>query len=342
MYALVGEAWGAEEEAKSRQTGTPSPFVGQAGQILNSCLAAAGIRRSDCLVTNVFNLRPTGNKLKSIMVPKARGAGGFNALRPGQYLDPLLVPELHRLYGEIRDAKPKIIVALGATALWGLAGTGALGTHRGHFHRWEGIPMIPTYHPARILRQYHLKPSLIGDLAKAREYVEGILPEAPMDYIDEPTLPQIREFFQLARDFGTASVDIETIPAYRAITCIGFGIPFKAICVPFFDKDRVGYSYWKTDTEEVEALELCRAFIGDPGIKKIYHHSVYDVPWLADVLGIETRGETSDTRIMHANIAAELPHDLSNVTATWFLFPAWKALHKSAKDSDSASDSSEE
>ncbi len=216
-YALIGEAYGAEEEIESKRRGVPSPFVGQAGQILNSSMAAAGIRRSECLITNTFNLRPQGNKLKSIMVPKNRGAEGFKPLRQGQYLDPLLVPELERLYGEIRDAKPQIIICLGATAMWGLIQTGALGPHRGHLHWWEGYPMIPTYHPARILRQYHLKPSLIGDLNKAREYVEGILPADPMSYIDEPNIEQIREFFQMAKSYGVSSVDIETIPAYRAV-----------------------------------------------------------------------------------------------------------------------------
>ena len=341
-FALVGEAHGAEEEIESKRLGTPTPFVGQAGQILNSCLAAAGIKRSDCLVTNTFNLRPTGNKIKTIMVPKAKGAAGYPPLRAGQYLDPLLVPEITRLHGELRYAEPKIIVCLGATALWALCGTGALGPHRGHLHWWEGYPMIPTYHPARILRQYHFKPSLIGDLVKAREYVEGLLPAAPLSYIEAPTISQIKEFFAEAKAFGISSVDIETLPAYRAITCIGFGIPKKSICVPFFDKDKPGYNYWPTANAEAEALRLCKAFIQDRGVKKIYHHGVYDIPWIADVLGIETAGETFDTRIMHANIAAELPHDLGNVTATWLLFPPWKAQHKSSKDQDNSADNGEE
>lgn len=179
-YALVGEAFGAEEERESAEQGHPVPFVGQAGQILNSGLAAAGIRRSECLITNVFNLRPPGNKIKSLMVKKQNGAGGYRALRPGSYLDPKLIPELDRLHRELTEAKPDVIVALGAVPLWALTGSGALGPHRGHLHLPQRLdqhrleyPMIPTYHPARILRQYHLKSSMVGDLVKAREFVDG-------------------------------------------------------------------------------------------------------------------------------------------------------------------------
>lgn len=341
-YALVGEAFGAEEELESKRQGKPVPFIGAAGQILNSALSAAGIKRSDCFITNVFNLRPPQNKLKSIMVPKTKGASGWPPLRQGQYLDPNLVFHLERLYKELRECQPKIIICLGATAQWALSGSGALGPHRGHLHFWESIPMIPTYHPARILRSYFLKMSLIGDLNKARQYVAGDLKESELNFIEKPDMKDIREFFAFARNYGICSVDIETLPAYRHITCIGFGTPMRSICVPFFHPEYPGYNYWPTKELELEALFLCKDFIQDHTVKKIFHHAVYDVPWLADVLGIETRGETADTRIMHANIAAELPHDLSNVTATWFLYPPWKALHKSAKAEDSNADTGEE
>lgn len=341
-YALVGEAWGADEERESKRLGRPIPFVGMAGQILNSALSAAGIKRDDCLITNVFNLRPPSNKLKSIMVSKAKGAQGWPALRNGQYLDPNLVPELERLYKELRDANPKIIIALGATPLWALCGSGALNTHRGHLHYWDKIPMIPTYHPARVLRQYHFKQSLIHDLFKAKEFVSGGLTPQEFKYIDRPEMDDLRKFFSFAREYGICSVDIETLPAYRAITCIGFGTPKLSICVPFFDADSPGYSYWPKPEIELEALYLCKDFIQDHTVGKIFHHAVYDVPWLSDVLGLEVKGSVADTRIMHANIAAELPHDLSNVTATYGLFPPWKALHKSNKDSDSTSESGDE
>ena len=55
-YALVGDYWGADEERESKRLGRPSPFVGAAGEILNSALAAAGLLRSECLITNVFNI----------------------------------------------------------------------------------------------------------------------------------------------------------------------------------------------------------------------------------------------------------------------------------------------
>lgn len=337
-YALIGEAFGSEEEAESKRLGRPAPFVGQAGLILNSCLARAGITREECLITNVFNFRPPNNKIKSIFVTKKNGLPGWPPLKAGAYLDPVLLPELERLYSELRKCKPKVIICLGGTALWALEGASALGPHRGHLHWWENYPMIPTYHPARILREYHLKHSLMNDLIKAKNFVDGDLKPAELDFISEPNMGQIKEFFIEARKFGKVSVDIETMPAYRAITCIGFGIPAKALCVPFFSDKKPGYSYWSNVDEEVEALKLCKDFIEDLSVKKIYHECNYDICWLFDILGIKTKGETFDTRVMHAGVLAELPHSLSDVTASFFLMPAWKALWRSSKDSDASAD----
>lgn len=341
-YALVGEAWGADEEIESKRLGRPSPFVGSAGQILNSCLRAAGIdRASECLITNVFNLRPPDNKLKAIMVPKAKGIKEFPAFRPGQYLDPALFPEIERLYNELETAGPKVIVCLGGVALWALMGSSSMGSRRGHLHYWHNIPMIPTYHPARILRQYHLKRSLIGDLTKARELANGEVFPDTFSYIAEPTLKDIEDFYEEAKSFGLVAEDIETLPAYKAITCIGFGMPHRSICVPFFHEKKPGYNYWDTKEEEYKALMLCKAISEDKNIKKIFHKCNYDIPWLADILGIEIEGEVSDSIVIHGNMFAELPHSLSDLTATWLLFPPWKALHSSNKSSDASSDTEE-
>jgi len=330
--ALIGEAWGEEEDRAKR------PFVGKSGLLLNSILGAVGIDRSSCLITNAFNLRPPGNKIQKILVKKAESAPGWPRLA-GKYLPPSLVPEIERMRQEIRDFKPQAIVTLGAVALWGLTGAASLGTHRGHYHEWEGIPMIPTYHPARILRSYHLKISLAGDLEKAKKLATGELKPDTLKYNAEPTLDHIAAFYERAKSLGICSADIETSPKVRAITCIGFGTPDEGICIPFAHNDKPQYSYWPTISDEVKALRLVKAILEDQSIAKIFHHAAYDIPWIADVWGIQVRGPIEDTRIMHATLLAELPHSLSDVTAGYCCFPPWKSEWNSSKDSDATSES---
>src|SRR5688500_2695511 len=93
---LVGEAWGREEEEAGE------PFVGASGKILNGMLAQVGIARSECLVTNVFNLRPKPtNDVKNLCGGKADGIPGYPALQQGKYVRAEYGPELDRLFQQI-------------------------------------------------------------------------------------------------------------------------------------------------------------------------------------------------------------------------------------------------
>lgn len=118
--ALVGEAWGKDEEA------TGLPFQGNAGKILNGVLAQAGISRSECFITNVFNLRPKPtNDIKNLCGPRLGGIVGLGPLVPGKYIRREFIPELIRLYTELEKVNPNLVVCLGATAMWALGqGTG--------------------------------------------------------------------------------------------------------------------------------------------------------------------------------------------------------------------------
>jgi len=329
--AIVGESWGAEEAARKQ------PFVGKSGFLLNSVLRNLGIDRDQCLVTNCFNFQPPQNKITNVLVKKDEAAPGFTRIGI-KYLPVSLVPEIERMRREIRDFRPQAIIALGAVALWGLTGSSALGTHRGHLHYWEGIPMIPTYHPARCLRQYALKTSMVADILKAKRLAKGDLTPDELHYIAEPTLQQVKDFFDMARGNPCVAVDIETIPLKRAITMIGFGVPHISICVPFFHLDRDGYHYWKDAAEEIAAMQMVSDFLVDKSVGKIFHHGSYDIAWIADVWGMPVKGAVYDTRIMHSNLLAELPHTLTDVAANYLCMPPWKSEWKSAKDSDATTE----
>jgi len=143
QWLFIGEAPGADEDAKGE------PFVGQAGRLLDSMLAALGMRRGDNVyIANVLKCRPPGNR-----TPEPREV---EACRP--YLD-----------RQIALIGPRIIVALGKSAATTLLNVEAsIASLRGRVHRYRDVPLIVTYHPAYLLRNLPDKAKAWEDLCLAR------------------------------------------------------------------------------------------------------------------------------------------------------------------------------
>jgi len=142
-WMFVGEGPGADEDELG------DPFVGQAGKLLDSMLAAAGLKRGrDVYIANVVKCRPPGNR-----TPTAEEAAACAG-----YLD-----------RQIELVAPRMLVALGKTAAIRLLGTEAsLSSLRGRMHRYKGIPLVVTYHPAYLLRTLPDKARAWEDLLFAR------------------------------------------------------------------------------------------------------------------------------------------------------------------------------
>ncbi len=147
QWLFVGEAPGAEEDARGE------PFVGQAGRLLDAMLAAIGLARGDDVyIANVLKCRPPGNRN-----PEPREV---DACRP--YLD-----------RQIALLAPKIIVALGKAAATTLLDRDAsIASLRGRVHRYRGVPLIVTYHPAYLLRTLPDKARAWEDLLLARRTMQ--------------------------------------------------------------------------------------------------------------------------------------------------------------------------
>jgi uracil-DNA glycosylase family 4 len=142
-WLFIGEGPGAEEDEQG------DPFVGQAGKLLDSMLAAIGIKRGrEVYIANVVKCRPPGNR-----TPTAEEASAC-------------APFLDR---QIELVRPKVIVALGKTAATRLLGTEAsLSSLRGRVHDYKGTPLVVTYHPAYLLRSLPEKSKAWEDLLFAR------------------------------------------------------------------------------------------------------------------------------------------------------------------------------
>jgi DNA polymerase len=134
---FVGEAPGVEEDLSGE------PFTGPAGELLTKILTAMGLGRDSVFITNIVKCRPDtpGDSV------------GNRKPRPDEVSTCL--PWLER---QIDLVKPRVLVALGASAVEGLLGKGTTGIAqlRGAWQNYRGIPLMPTYHPAYLLRNQAL------------------------------------------------------------------------------------------------------------------------------------------------------------------------------------------
>ena len=143
---LVGEAPGATEDETGR------PFVGQAGQLLSKILGAIGLRREEVFICNVLKHRPPGNRN-----PRPEEVSACS---------PYLVRQIELI-------RPKVIVALGNFAAQTLLDTKlSIGKLRGQIHRYYGVPLIVTYHPAALLRNPAWKRPTWEDVQLARRILD--------------------------------------------------------------------------------------------------------------------------------------------------------------------------
>jgi uracil-DNA glycosylase family 4 len=162
---FVGEAPGADEDEQGE------PFVGKAGQLLTKIIQATGLSRADVYIANILKCRPD---------TPGQSAGNR---KPTSDEMATCIPYLHEQIDLIR---PKVIVALGATAVEGLLGkTVGITKLRGHWQTYRGTPLMPTYHPAYLLRNQAM--------SEKRRVWEDML--AVMEKLEMPASEKQRNFF---------------------------------------------------------------------------------------------------------------------------------------------------
>lgn len=149
---FVGEAPGADEDAQGK------PFVGRAGQLLTKMIEAMGIKREDVIIGNVNRCRPPGNRQPT--------------LEEAAICRPFL-------FREISAIQPEIIVVMGNTALHNLLEIrDGITRVRGKFRDFRGIKVMPTFHPAYLLRDPSKKRETWEDLKMVRDYLDNNPPKS--------------------------------------------------------------------------------------------------------------------------------------------------------------------
>jgi DNA polymerase len=162
---FVGEAPGADEDEQGE------PFVGKAGQLLTKIIQATGLTRADVYIANILKCRPD-----------TPGQSAGNRKPTGDEMA-TCIPYLHEQIDLIR---PRVIVALGATAVDGLLGkTLGITKLRGNWKTYRGTPLMPTYHPAYLLRNQAM--------SEKRKVWEDML--AVMEKLGLPVSDKQRNYF---------------------------------------------------------------------------------------------------------------------------------------------------
>jgi DNA polymerase len=162
---FIGEAPGADEDEQGE------PFVGRAGQLLTKIIQATGLQRADVYIANILKCRPD---------TPGQSAGNR---KPTSDEMATCIPYLHEQIDLIR---PKVIVALGATAVEGLLGkTIGISKLRGTWKTYRGTPLMPTYHPAYLLRNQAM--------SEKRKVWEDML--QVMEKLEMPISEKQRRFF---------------------------------------------------------------------------------------------------------------------------------------------------
>jgi DNA polymerase len=148
---FIGEGPGADEDA------TGVPFVGAAGQLLDKMIAGMGFARDDVYVCNIVKCRPPQNRKPER--DEMQACQGY-------------------LVEQIELISPRVIVALGSTALDGLLGLRGIQRLRGQWRLYRGqIPVMPTFHPAYLLREPSAKRLVWGDLKLVLQHLGLSVPE---------------------------------------------------------------------------------------------------------------------------------------------------------------------
>lgn len=161
---FVGEAPGADEDAQGE------PFVGRAGELLTKIIQATGLKRGDVYIANILKCRPN---------TPGQSAGNR---KPTPDEMATCIPYLHEQIDLIR---PRVLVALGATAVEGLLGkTIGITKLRGTWKTYRGIPLMPTYHPAYLLRNQAVseKRKVWEDMLQVMEKLEMPISQKQRNY----------------------------------------------------------------------------------------------------------------------------------------------------------------
>lgn len=363
--ALIGEAWGAEEE-KVRHA-----FVGASGRELARMLHAAGVAPAlphkypspfemvdywrmcrdthGIHIFNVYNDRPARNDFEAMfLVP--RDQADFNIslmpIKKGLYIGTKLAPYIIELRDLLAAVRPNITICLGNIACMAVLGEARITAIRGTLSTsrfCNDIKVLPTYHPAHILRNWPLRVIAVGDLQKAG--FQAGFPEIRLQerwITVQPSLQEIKDW--LAVPASRYTVDIESGQALftkaekknmtkqqlrilgEQISMVGFARDrHHALVIPFMTRNKPNLHYWEFPEHEVLALQLVQEALAKP-IPKTFQNGMYDIPMFL-TYGLVPSMCEDDTMLLQHSLFPEQMKGLGFLASVYADAPAWKSMY---------------
>lgn len=345
---LVGEAPGYDEE----RVGTP--FVGASGQELNRMLHEAGIMRSECYVTNVCKSRPPNNWLGHFVAQSKKAAaeappGKFKPLRDKKVTQEV-IDGYTTLQAEVGAVNPSVIVACGNLALWAFTGKWGITKWRGSYlspdgtfgagsparvgeaasgqHLQKQCVVIPTYHPAAVLRQWDWRSVGINDLRRAKDILAGKVPVKPAwNFRLRPNFSQVMDCLQtLHRRFETGErlwidFDLETRAGHIACAGLSWSL-VDAISIPFMCVENKE-GYWSIEEEAYIVWWLWRVLC-HKNCQVRWQNGLYDAQYTWKHWHFVPNG-CQDTMISQHSVFGDMPKALAfqaSMYAAWYVY--WK------------------
>lgn len=340
--AIVAESWGSSEAYLKK------PLVGQSGQEFDLMLSEAGISRSDCFITNCFAAQPPDNECAHFFEHSKSGAAKWKGLQP----TPWARSELERLYHQLRQISPTIVIAAGNYALWALTGEAhvsfsSTSTAPGvsviaptGISSWRGsmlvlsvegiepLPLLPIIHPAAILRSWYLRPVTVHDLSsRVPLALRGDWrPSPPPNVVHMPDIGSADKILSnwlihaASGNLLRLSNDIET--ARGVITCMAFADgPYRsgstALVVPFVQPQPGGTfdNYW-TAEEELHLTRLMKRLWEYPNVRIEGQNYNYDTQWIELFYGSRPNFDF-DTMLAHHLLWPGTPKALDYISSLY-------------------------
>jgi DNA polymerase-1 len=282
----------------------------------------AGILRSACYITNVVKERPNGNNIDLFINLSAKDV--TKAPRYDSYL-----AYLELLREEIAEAKPNVVVAVGAVPLWALCGKRGITKWRGSILESTLVPgtkVIPTIHPAAALRQYTFTHMILHDLRRVLAESTSPAIRLPVRNLQiKPTSLEVEAYLaRCMQHTDVIATDIEVIN--DEVSCISFALsPTDCMCIPFVYK---GGPYWDIETEARLWRQIGTVLEAKPMIGQ---NLAFDSTFLYSKFGIRVK-VAGDTMVGQAIACPDFPKGLDFITSIYTREPYFKDEGKKWKN----------
>lgn len=317
---------------------TRSLLSGSTGRLFWDAWNSTALKHEyDRQIWSVLPTRPGDGKLESFCVSKKEaeqacgGAYPYSYIKSGKWLHPRFFPHLVDLENKLKESKPNLVLALGPLACWAMLGDARLTIHRGTCSQGlAGCKVLPSINPNTLMRDFSQLPILTADLMKAAREAQWPEVRRPRRRV---LVPETREDLdavcsELMKQ-SKLSLDIETIPAAKQITCVGFGVsPELAYVFPFTDKNKESGNYWGNPLDEIHAWCCVKQICKNPAIEKVLQNGLYDIQWLWRICNIPVYGFRDDTMILSHCLYPELPKSLGFLGSIYTNEGSWKLMRR--------------